>query len=432
MSVITKKIGWKVAASLVVANMIGTGVFTSLGFQLLDVQNSWSVAALWILGGVMALVGAFCYAEVGSAFPKSGGEYVFLTKIYHPFVGYLAGWVSLIVGFAAPVALAAMALGAYTSNVVSIAPSVLAVGTVILISVIHSFNLRVSSRFQAFATWFKVLLLLFLIVTGLWVVSSSSALDFSGSWTLEVLTPSFAIAFVYVSYSYTGWNAAAYILDEVEHPSQNLPKALVRGTLVVTLLYVLLQLVFLKHGSLEALKGQIDVGHVFATAVFGPKGAAIINYLIAFFLISSISAMVWVGPRVSMAMSADYKIWGFLKRKNKNGLPVLALWFQAIISIIYILTGTFESVLLYCGFILQLSSALAVGGVFILRKRNPSATYYQSPFYPWLPLLFLLFSVWILGYLIVNQPQESLMGAGILAVGALTYFLSPKTEKGAF
>jgi APA family basic amino acid/polyamine antiporter len=261
------------------------------------------------------------------------------------------------------------------------------------------------------------------------MASASSALDFSGSWTLEVLTPSFAIAFVYVSYSYTGWNAAAYILDEVEHPSKNLPKALVRGTLVVTLLYVLLQLVFLKHGSLEALKGQIDVGHVFASAVFGPKGAALINFLIAFFLISSISAMVWVGPRVSMAMSADYKLWGFLRRKNKNGLPVMALWFQAIISIFYILTGTFESVLLYCGFILQLSSALAVGGVFILRKRNPSATYYQSPFYPWLPLLFLLFSVWILGYLIVNQPRESLMGIGILAVGALTYFLSPRTKK---
>ncbi|MGB5315691.1 MAG: amino acid permease [Robiginitalea sp.] len=429
MSAITKKIGWTVAAALVVANMIGTGVFTSLGFQLLDVQNSWSIAALWFLGGVMALVGAFCYAEVGSAFPKSGGEYVFLTKIYHPFVGYLAGWVSLIVGFAAPVALAAMALGAYASNVISIPPSAMAVGTVILISGIHSFNLKVSSRFQAFATWFKVLLILFLVVTGLVVASGATALDFSGSWTLEVLTPSFAIAFVYVSYSYTGWNAAAYILDEIEQPGQNLPKALVRGTLVVTVLYVLLQMVFLKHGSLEALKGQIDVGHVFATAVFGAQGAAFINFLIAFFLVSSISAMVWVGPRVSMAMSADYKLWGFLRRKNKNGLPVIALWFQAVISIFYVLTGTFESVRLYCGFILQLSSALAVGGVFILRKRNPSATYYQSPFYPWLPLLFLLFSIWILGYLIVNQPQESLMGGAILAVGALTYFLSPKTEK---
>lgn len=425
----TKKIGWKVAAALVVANMVGTGVFTSLGFQLLDVQNSWSIGALWILGGIMALVGAFCYAEVGSAYPRSGGEYVFLTKMYHPFVGYLAGWVSLIVGFAAPVALAAMALGAYLSNVVSISSTGMAVGIVVLISGVHSINLKVSSSFQSFATWFKVLLIVFLILTGLLVASEVSALDFSASWTDEVLTPSFAIAFVYVSYSYTGWNAAAYILDEIEQPRRTLPKALVRGTLVVTLLYVLLQLVFLKHGSLDTLKGQIDVGHVFATEVFGSQGATGINFLIAFFLISSISAMVWVGPRVSMAMSEDYSLWRFLRRKNINGIPVLAIWFQAIISIFYILTGTFESVLLYCGFILQLSSALAVGGVFILRKRNPSASYYQSPFFPWLPLLFLIFSVWILGYLIVNQPQESLMGLAILAVGAITYFLSPKTKK---
>ncbi|MDM9631164.1 APC family permease [Robiginitalea aurantiaca] len=425
----TKKIGWKVAAALVVANMIGTGVFTSLGFQLLDVQNTWSIGALWVLGGVMALVGAFCYAEVGSAYARSGGEYVFLTKLYHPFVGYLAGWVSLIVGFAAPTALAAMALGAYLDNVVSISPTAMATGIVVLISVIHSFNIEVSSRFQAFATWFKVLLLVFLIMAGLFVTSEVSALDFSVSWTGEILTPTFAIAFVYVSYSYTGWNAAAYILDEIEQPRQNLPKALVRGTLVVTLLYVSLQMVFLKHGSLDALQGQIDVGHVFATEVFGARGASGINFLIAFFLISSISAMIWVGPRVSMAMSEDYDLWRFLKRKNRNGIPVVAIWFQGIISIFYIMTGTFESVLLYCGFILQLSSALAVGGVFILRKRNPSATYYQSPFFPWLPLLFLMFSVWILGYLIVNQPRESLMGLAILSVGAITYLLSPKTEK---
>jgi APA family basic amino acid/polyamine antiporter len=303
----------------------------------------------------------------------------------------------------------------------------MAIGTVVLVSGIHSFNLKVSSRFQALATWFKVLLIAFLILAGLVVSSSASALDFSAAWTGEVLTPAFAIAFVYVSYSYTGWNAAAYVLDEIEQPHRNLPKALVRGTLVVTLLYVLLQLVFLKHAPLDALKGQIDVGHVFATEVFGIRGASLISFLIAFFLVSSISAMVWVGPWVSMAMSQDYRLWGFLRRKNRSGIPVVAIWFQALISILYCATGTFESVLLYCGFILQLSSAMAVGGVFILRKRNPEASYYQSPLYPWLPLLFLGFSAWILGYLLVNQPVESLMGMGILATGALTYLLSPKS-----
>jgi APA family basic amino acid/polyamine antiporter len=252
----------------------------------------------------------------------------------------------------------------------------------------------------------------------------ATALDFSGAWTAEVVTPSFAIAFVYVSYSYTGWNAAAYIIEEVDRPRINLPKALVQGTLLVTLLYVGLQLVFLKHGTLKALQGALDVGHIFATNVFGPKGASLINLLIAFFLISSISAMVWVGPRVSMAMGTDYKLWSFLNRKNKQGIPVAAIWLQAAISIVYVLTGTFESVLLYCGFILQLSSALTVAGVFVLRRQKDNQGNFKAPWHPLLPTAFLLLSLWILGYLLVNQPKESLMGLLILAVGAGTYFLS--------
>lgn len=424
----TKKIGWKVAAALVVANMIGTGAFTSLGFQLADIQNSWSIIILWVLGGVMALIGALCYAEVGCAFPKTGGEYLFLTRLYHPFLGYLAGWVSLIVGFAAPVALAAMALGAYLSNVVSVPPKILAVATILLITVIHSFNLRTSSGFQSVATWFKVLLIAFLIGAGILLAPEATALDFSGTWTSEIITPAFAIAFVYVSYSYTGWNAAAYIIEEVDRPKINLPKALVQGTLLVTLLYVLLQLVFLKHGALDALIGELDVGHVYATNVFGQQGAYLINLLIAFFLVSSISAMVWVGPRVSMAMGKGYSLWGFLKRENKNGIPVLAIWFQAGISILYVLTGTFESVLLYCGFILQLSSALVVAGVFVLRRKQQPSDRFQSPFYPVLPSVFILLTLWILGYLLANQPRESLMGLLILGIGSLTYFLSKKPQ----
>ena len=419
-----KKIGWKVAAALVVANMIGTGVFTSLGFQLVDIQNSWSIVALWVLGGVMALVGALCYAEVGSAYPRSGGEYIFLSRLYHPMLGYLAGWVSLFVGFAAPVALAAMAMGAYLSNVVSLPPVWLALGVILLVSGIHSFNLRTSSRFQSAATWFKVLLIAFLIGAGVVLASEATALDFSGSWAREMATPEFAIAFVYVSYSYTGWNAAAYIMDEVDRPRINLPRALVQGTLLVTVLYVLLQLVFLKHGSLGSLQGELDVGHVFASNVFGPRGATLINLLIAFFLISSVSAMVWVGPRVSMAMGEDHRLWGFLRRKNPGGIPVSAIWFQAGISMAYVLTGTFESILLYCGFILQLSSALTVAGVFVLRRRKEAPERYRAPWHPVLPLFFILLSVWILGYLLANQPVESLMGLLILAAGAGTYYLS--------
>lgn len=421
-----KKIGWKVGAALVIANMIGTGVFTSLGFQLRDVQNTWSILLLWGLGGVMALIGAFCYAEIGSAFKKSGGEYIFLSKLYHPLAGYLSGWISLTIGFAAPVALAAMALGVYLGNVVQMNPTILAIGAILLISTIHSFNLHISSRFQSYASWFKVILILFLILVGIFYVSNRTALDFSGSWNTELLTSSFAIAFVYVSYSYTGWNAAAYIIEEIDSPRINLPKALIRGTLIVTILYVFLQFVFLKHASLPQLMGKIEIGHIYATQVMGVQGAKIINILISFFLISSISAMIWVGPRVSFAMSKDFRIWQFLHKRNKHNLPVVAVWVQGALSILYVLTGTFESVLLYCGFILQLSSALTVAGVFLLRKNRPTLPGYKAPLYPLLPIVFTVFSIWILVYLIIDKPLECLVGLLILAIGFVTYFINKK------
>ena len=424
----TKKISWKVGAALVVANMIGTGVFTSLGFQLQDVQNTWSILGLWLLGGILALIGAFCYAEMGSVFRESGGEYIFLSRVYHPVLGYLAGWISLTVGFAAPVALAAMALGEYMGNVLELPPSVMAVGIIILMGLVHSFNLKVSSTFQSFATWFKVLLIAFLIAAGFWLTSTATSFDFSMGWTAEVLTPSFAVAFVYVTYSYTGWNAAAYIIEEIERPRVNLPKALVRGTLLVTVLYMLLHLVFLKHGQLEALKGQIDVGHIFALQLFGEQGAIIINLLIAFFLISSISAMTWVGPRVSQAMGKDYPLWRFLNRKNKRQIPVTAIWFQVAIAIAYVLTGTFESVLLYCGFILQIASLLTVSGVFVLRKKYKKEASFQSPLYPIFPVIFVVLSLWVLSYLLLQQPVETLIGLLILGLGTGTYFLNPRRK----
>ncbi|MBT8183554.1 MAG: amino acid permease [Eudoraea sp.] len=406
--------------------MIGTGVFTSLGFQLQDIQNSWSILILWILGGVMAVAGAFCYAEIGSTFRASGGEYIFLSKLYHPIAGYLSGWISLVVGFAAPVALAAIALGAYLGNVWQINDKVLALSAILIISLIHSFSIVISSRFQSYASWFKVVLILFLVLLGILYAPESSALNFSGTWQSELLLPSFAVAFVYVSYSYTGWNAAAYIIEEFHQPEINLPKALLRGTLIVTALYVLLHYVFLKHASLDQLQGQLDVGHVYATQMLGIDGAKIINLLISFFLVSSISAMTWVGPRVSFAMSKDFKIWHFLRKTNKNNLPIAAVWFQAAISIVYVLTGTFETVLLYCGFILQLTAALTVAGVFLLRRNKKFTAAYRAPIYPIFPVIFTLFSIWILIYLFINRPKECALGMLILGVGLLSYFINKK------
>lgn len=423
---LTRKIGARSATALVIANMIGTGVFTSLGFQLADTTNTVSILLLWCLGGAIALAGAFSYAELGAAFRRSGGEYHYLSQLYHPLVGYLSGWVSLTVGFAAPVALAAMAMAAYLAKSVPVSTTGMATAVIVLVTVIHSVSIRRSSRFQLATTALKVLLILGFVALGLVLPPAvSNALDWSASWQQEIMLPAFAVSLVYVTYAYSGWNAAAYIVDEIRQPARNLPRALILGTLLVTVLYVLLQGVFLRQAGLAELTGKVEVGQVVATQLFGRTGGDWVSLAIALFLVSSISAMVWVGPRVSLVMAEDHRFWQFLRQQNRHGIPVRALWFQSGLSILLVWTGTFEEVLLYCGFILQLFAMLAVLGTFLLRRKQ-IAMPYQNPTHPWLPALFILASLWILGFLLWERPEESLFGLANLAVGWITYRISSK------
>ncbi|WP_298545764.1 amino acid permease [uncultured Aquimarina sp.] len=428
MSSSLNKIGWLTAASLVIANMIGTGVFTSLGFQLVNTTNTYSIILLWSLGAIMALCGALSYSELGTLLKRSGGEYHFLSELYHPFVGYLSGWVSLTVGFAAPIALAAIALGKYTSVYIPISESVIAVSVVIIVTIVHLFSIKQSSKFQDIATFFKVALIVGFIIIGLSISETPNALDFSNSWTSEVQSTAFAVSLIYVSYSYSGWNASAYIVDEIRNVRKNLPKALLVGTLVVSVLYILLQIVFLKSAPLHLLSGKVEVGQVAATQLYGELGGTLLSTFIALMLISSISAMVWVGSRVSKTIGEDYKLWKFLGKTSKNKIPVNALWIQLGVTILLILTGTFEIILVYSGILLQVFVTLSVIGVFIMRRKYDNQDAFKTPLYPIPQIIFLLISAWIIIYLSIEQPMEYLIGAGILSIGAITYFINKKMK----
>lgn len=423
------RIGWLSAAALVIANMIGTGVFTSLGFQLMSVQNTWSIVFLWLTGGIMALFGAFSYAELGTRLPRSGGEYHYISETIHPLPGYLSGWVSLTVGFAAPVALAAMAMASYLNAYVPIRADLLAAVTVTLISVVHSIHLKQSERFQNVFTVIKLLVIITLIGLCFALAPDHHYMDWSGGWKTEVLLPAYAVSLVFVSYAYSGWNAAAYIVEEIRDVRKNLPIALIAGTAVVAVLYVLVQLAFLRAAPVSELTGKVEVGQVAATAVLGPAGGQAISLIIAVLLVSSISAMVWVGPRVTKAIGDDHRLWRGLSVLNANGLPVRAIWLQWFISVVLILTGSFEQVLLYSGFILQAFSMLAVIGMIRLRIRQPDLPGYRSPFFPFIQIIFLLFGTWILAFMIYDRPQESLFGVFNLLVGIITYFWSMKIKK---
>jgi len=423
-----KRISFTTATSIVIANMIGTGVFTSLGFQLFGIKNIYSIVLLWLLGGIISLCGALSYGELGAAFPRSGGEYNYLSKLYHPFVGFLSGWVSATVGFAAPVALSAMLLGGYFTKVFTYFDAKLIAATVVItLTAIHALSVKHGSRFQNIFTALKIILILVIITAGLFsthtqttsLVTETKALD-------EIFSPSFAVSLFFVSYSYSGWNAAAYIASEIKDASKNLPRALFIGTLLVTVLYVLLNYVFMITAPISEMIGQPEVAYFPAQHIFGNAGANIISMVIALLLVSSVSSMIMVGPRVIHAIGEDIKILGFLGKLNSSHIPAKAIITQCIITLFFIETSTFEQVITYLGFTLNLFTFFTVLGVFVLRQRQKLLPQDHSNFktwgYPITTIVFLLFGLWLMVYGIVYKPTESLLGFATLAIGAIVYF----------
>ncbi|MDY6937199.1 MAG: amino acid permease [Cyanobacteriota bacterium] len=424
-------IGLFTAICLVIANMVGTGVFTSLGFQAIDIKSGFVLLMLWIVGGVFALCGALSYGELGAAMPRSGGEYHYLSKIYHPAIGFLSGWVSVTVGFAAPIALAAMALGTYTTSVFpGLSPLAIAVVVVIAVSGIHARDLKFGSYFQDISTVGKVLLIVILIVCG-FIFAQPQDISFFPTATAPsaILSSPFAISLVYVTYSYSGWNAAIYLASEVREPEKNVPRALFVGTAVVMVLYVLINFIFLYSTPIDRLAGELEVGYIAAESIFGTSGAKIMGLLISFGLISSISSMVLAGPRVTQVIGEDFPVFQILAKKNRNGVPYYAILFQLSIVLILLITSTFEAVLTYLSFTLTLSSFLTVLGVFVYRIRHPEVDRpYQTWGYPIVPIIFLGISLWILIFIFKDKTLESLAGLGTIALGLPIYFMALKNK----
>lgn len=421
------KIGLFTAVSLVIANQIGTGVFTSLGFQVATIPSVFPLLMLWVVGGVIALCGALSYGELGAALPRSGGEYHLLSTIYHPILGYLSGWVSAVLGFAAPTALAAIALSKYTQAVFPEVPGDhLAALVVVAISLIHINSLRWGSLFQDVFTTIKVVLIIFFIGAVFWVDQPEPIMVVPKweDWQL-IASPHFAVALIYVSYAYTGWNAAIYIVDEIKSPLKNLPKALFIGTLTVLILYVLVNFVFLYTVPMSDLSGVVEVAFPSAVAIFGIPGGKIMAIIIAVLLISTVSAMVFIGPRITMVMGQDLPALRFFAYKNKSNIPTYAIIFQAVVTLSFIYTSSFEQVLIYASFMLVLFTTLAVAGVFVLRITRPDLPRpYKTWGYPFTPALYLALSSWTLVYVFIDKPKESLIGLAIGFSGLVVYFIN--------
>jgi APA family basic amino acid/polyamine antiporter len=449
-----RQLGLIVTAAIVVANMIGVGVFTSTGFQAQSLHDPPTILLAWVVGGVIALCGAASYAELGSMMPKAGGEYVYLREAYHPSVGFMSGWVSLTAGFSAPIAAAALAFAKYlatlvpavkttapwaaqtisiagTSFTVSLGPEqAVAIALIVAIAAMHSFDTKVGGWVQAAFTAAKVLLIVLLIIGGLLIGNGDWAnLASRQGGFANVGTSAFAIALLYISLAYSGWNAAAYIAGDVERPERNLPRALLLGTGLVMALYVLLNVVFLYAVPIDVLAGPpkgmpvIEVGDVAAKQLFGDSAGKLVSSVIALALVSAVSAMVMAGPRVYAAMAENRALPKGLAYHNKRGVPVVAVVTQGVAGCLFVLVGDLGALMRFVSFTLAIFAALAVTAVFVLRRRGLRGAY-RTFGYPATPLVFIAASVWIAYAQIDQNPKESAIVGFLLLVGGALYFLT--------
>jgi basic amino acid/polyamine antiporter, APA family len=404
--------------------MVGVGVFTSLGFQVKDIPSSFAILALWMVGGIVALCGVFSYGELGAMFPRSSGEYNFLSRAFHPAFGFMAGFVSATVGFAAPVALAAIALGEYGRAIFPDAPPMaLAMGAVWLVSLVQLSGVRHSSAFQLISTILKVVLITAFLVAG-FVIGTPQAVTFlpRASDVSTIASAPFAIGLVFVMYSFSGWNAATYIIGEMREPARNLPRALLAGTLIVLVLYIALNAVFLRAAPIDQLAGQLDVARIAGAHIFGEIGGRIVGAMICIGLVSSISAMMWIGPRVMMTMGEDIPLLRGFARKSRQGAPAYAILFQLAVASLMLFTRSFEAVLDFIQFALLFCSFFTVLGVIKLRITHPDLPRpYRAWGYPVTPLIFLLVTLFMMYYLVVNRPLQSFFGALMMVLGLLIY-----------
>jgi len=429
-----RTLGTAAVAALLVSNMVGTGVFTSLGFQARDLRATPALLLLWLVGGVAALCGALAYAELGAALPRSGGEYVYLGRAYHPLVGFLGGWVSMTAGFAAPIALAGIAFGRYLSAVLPVPALPASLALVGAAALLHASHLTLGRRVQVALTAANLALVAGFVAAGLArgaqpvpVVPNTAA------WR-EALSPAFAVSLVYVSYAYTGWNAAGYVAGEVRDPRRTLPRALAAGAGLVTVLYVLLNYTFLRLVPLGDLAGVVEVGALAARRAFGPAGAAAASATIALLLTATVSAMMLAGSRVTQAVAAGLAataaagggaaggaagaVARSVARTAGGAVPRNAVLLQAALVAALLLTNSFERVMAYAGFTLNLMSLLTVGGLFVLRRREPALPRpYRAWGYPVTPLVYVLLSCWTLAFVLAERPGESLLGLATVLAG---------------
>ncbi len=434
-----RRLGLSSATSVVVANMIGTGIFTTTGLMLARLESGWMVLLCWLLGGMVALAGALSYAELATMMPHAGAEYVYLREIYGQPAAFLTGWTSFFVGFSAPIAASAVACAAYLTSAgllpgTWLAQKGTAAGIVVALTALHYCGVQRGARAQNILTGLNLVVLVGLVLLGF--------LAGRGSWQFLRSSSDFwarghptqlGVALLWAMFAYSGWNASAYLAEEVQRPARTLPRSLLLGTLAVTLVYLLVNLLLFYAAPPAALRGVVAVGEVAARRLVSAQAASWLAVLISLALISAVSAFVFIGPRVYYAMARDGLFFRFAARIHPRfETPGFSIAAQGLCAVLMILTGTFEQLLTYIGFALGIFPWMAVAGVLLLRRRQPAR---ERPYpvwgYPLVPTFYLVAMAYILSVSLLNRPLPALLALLTVASGLPVYWLTVRQKRSA-
>ncbi len=434
-SSLSRELSLPSSAALVISNMIGAGIFTTTGFLAGDLGRPLLVLAIWIAGAAIALAGCVCYAELGVNLPCSGAEYAYLREAWGGSWGFLSGWSSFFAGFSAPIAAGVLAFSEYLGQIfpslstTSSLPrfhylhagraQLLSLGVIAGLAAINILGLRLAARLQNLLTVFK------LIVLGAFLVLAFTVGH--GSWqhfgmatarsSPHAVATQFAVSLIFVMFAYSGWNAAAYMTEEMKEPRHTLPRALALGTALVALIYLALNVAFIYALPLGSLRGVVAVGATAAGHLFGSRAGAFFSAIMAVALLSCVSAMSLVGPRVYYAMAQDGCFPQSAAQLHPRWqTPARAIVYQAGAAAIMVLTGTFEALIYYIGFTLILFGGMAVAGLLRLRHRAGWLRLRAVNWcYPAIPVAFVAASAWMLLWTMAVRPRNSLFG--LLTVG---------------
>jgi APA family basic amino acid/polyamine antiporter len=426
--------GVATASFVVISSMVGTGVLTTSGYTMLGVGSNQLMLWLWVVGGLIAVCGALCLAELSAMLPESGGDYVFLRETYGPFFGFLSGWVSFLLGFGGPIASSSYGAARYLTAPLALEEGParwvnlgLATCAIVAFAVIHMAGQEESARVQGAVTVVKLAILTALGLAGVTAAWGrwSNVLD-APNWGPDVLAASL-FSLVYIAYAYTGWNAAGYIGGEVAEPRRVLPRAIAIGTGTVIALYLVLNLFYALALGIEDVRtiagpdgrnsgALAPIAELAASRVFGKGIASALSVAVGLTLFASLSAFVMTGGRVVYAMAAAGQFPRWAGRLDaRRGTPVVALALQSAWSILVLWSGSFEQIFVYSSVGLALLSMLTVSAVFVLRSRRPGAVRpFRVPIYPVPPLLFLLGTSLLTGAAFWQRPWES--GLSLLSI----------------